>query len=1106
MQTGEIEALFARFRDEGDVAALGDVFDRAAPELLRLATHLAGDVAEAEDLVQGTFLVAIERARAYDASRPLLPWLVGILTRRATRVLRGRARRPDAERVRSAEAVDPAREAERTELAEELHRALATCPDTYRPVLEAHLVEGRRSVEIASDLGRAPGTVRMQLMRGLELLRRALPAGLAGGALVELGGRGLAAVRESVLDRARAGPGPVFAATSSSGILGGALVSLKTTAFVAAAVAAGVAAYFVLAPHNEGPLDPLTAGSRQTGAQIEVASGEEGAEAEQRTAAELAPDPAPARKKTDTWSLAIERASGRLDGRVLETGTGAAVPAAAVRARAYPGALHPGLGLAEDRTGATQETSTDAGGTFRFDDLPAGPYELEVRDAGGRTVQEVAAVTSGGAFVQLWLGAEANSDLRVFVFDRSQAPVPGARVTLRGSGASDRLRGEGQTTGWTELTDELGRAVFRGAGLRRGLLIAHGPDGGVARADFFREDDIERKLRGIPDGRGGLELGIGLELSDAGAIEGRVADGGGTLVRAWARSWHRETYASTRVPFETRADQGGAFRIEGLAPGTYDMTAEAPAGKRLVLAWKGGPLSGLVEYEPVRVEVRAGSSTFVELKLATGPLLEGRVTRSGDGAPITGARSLAVLPQGLTSDPDRVLRGGVPLWRFDGPIEPAERSPTLSAEARTDADGRYRIAGLQPGRDWRVEVFAGGLSYDRRQEVELTDGETTRLDHVLELAGGIQGVAQSWASLGLRRAGEERFLLAFIAPRRPLAPFAIPGLAPGEYEITALHSEEDRPPTPFITVAVRAGELTWVDLTRASPNAVEGRVLLRGRPVAGAILSFFGPQVVTGEDGKFVWHYPFVHESLRGFDLAVPSEPEAPALRVEVPGMCTGRIRSGWDIHLPEGRIEIEVVDESGSPLAAFVTLESLRGEEGGMQSLGLGRLDPEAYASGKIAFSVLPAWSRSSSARRGTDPAGRIAYDLLPAGRYLVRAELILGEPLPPLEVTLSEGETAQRSLARLPGGVVEVLVQDRDGTPQLGREVALSIQHSEETFSTLKRRTNAEGLARFEGVPAGAATAFLPVIFAPTVDRVELQVLAGETTRVTVRQAGDG
>ena len=35
-----LDRAFARFRETGDPAALGEVFDGAAPELLRLANHL----------------------------------------------------------------------------------------------------------------------------------------------------------------------------------------------------------------------------------------------------------------------------------------------------------------------------------------------------------------------------------------------------------------------------------------------------------------------------------------------------------------------------------------------------------------------------------------------------------------------------------------------------------------------------------------------------------------------------------------------------------------------------------------------------------------------------------------------------------------------------------------------------------------------------------------------------------------------------------------------------------------------------------------------------------------------------------------------------------
>src|SRR5262245_40460092 len=78
-----LERLFERYRRRGDVAALAKVFDRTAPEVLRVANVLAAQPAEAEDLLQATFLTAIERADAYDATRPLVPWLVGILRNHA---------------------------------------------------------------------------------------------------------------------------------------------------------------------------------------------------------------------------------------------------------------------------------------------------------------------------------------------------------------------------------------------------------------------------------------------------------------------------------------------------------------------------------------------------------------------------------------------------------------------------------------------------------------------------------------------------------------------------------------------------------------------------------------------------------------------------------------------------------------------------------------------------------------------------------------------------------------------------------------------------------------------------------------------------------------
>ena len=83
-------AAYRRFCERRDPSAIAELFDIAAADLRRTAMHLVGDAATADDLVQTTFMCAIE-SRTFNPSRDVLPWLAGILKNQASLVHRRRA-------------------------------------------------------------------------------------------------------------------------------------------------------------------------------------------------------------------------------------------------------------------------------------------------------------------------------------------------------------------------------------------------------------------------------------------------------------------------------------------------------------------------------------------------------------------------------------------------------------------------------------------------------------------------------------------------------------------------------------------------------------------------------------------------------------------------------------------------------------------------------------------------------------------------------------------------------------------------------------------------------------------------------------------------------
>ncbi|MCL6580024.1 MAG: carboxypeptidase regulatory-like domain-containing protein [Firmicutes bacterium] len=210
------------------------------------------------------------------------------------------------------------------------------------------------------------------------------------------------------------------------------------------------------------------------------------------------------------------------------------------------------------------------------------------------------------------------------------------------------------------------------------------------------------------------------------------------------------------------ADQRGAFRLGGLAPGRYLVVASADG-------------FGAASLE---VTVRSGKTTLVELRLVSRPgWVTGAVTDAETGLPLAGVGVRVVAPDGR--------------W---------------VALALTDDKGVYRTPELAPGM-WDVSFFLPGYALEARR-VDVSSAEGSVLDVALRPgAGRVTGTVRAADSgapleaaivvrdaagvvLALGRSGADG-TYSIDHLRGPVTlEFAAPGYLPGRWAVTVPVGEE----------------------------------------------------------------------------------------------------------------------------------------------------------------------------------------------------------------------------------------------------------------------------------------------------------------------------
>lgn len=183
-RTAEAE-LVARCR-RGDVGAFEELYRQHATRLYNLAFRMAGNPADADDLLQEIFLLAYRKLESFRGASALGTWLYRLGMNVCLDRLRSKANKQEAttdaleEQVISAPISAGAQPFNRLDL----ERAIRTLPEGARAAFLLHDVEGLDHAEVGQVLGISEGTSKSQVhkarMRIRAYLRQPMPTSASG--------------------------------------------------------------------------------------------------------------------------------------------------------------------------------------------------------------------------------------------------------------------------------------------------------------------------------------------------------------------------------------------------------------------------------------------------------------------------------------------------------------------------------------------------------------------------------------------------------------------------------------------------------------------------------------------------------------------------------------------------------------------------------------------------------------------------------------------------------------------------------------------------------------------------------------------------------------
>jgi RNA polymerase sigma factor (sigma-70 family) len=166
--------LIDRFVARRDGRAFARLVERHGPLVLGVCRRVLRHEQDAEDAFQATFLVLARKAPHIRRRDALTGWLYKVAYHLAMKVRGSAGRRRQSELQPRFEPATADDRFNWNDLRAALDEELGRLPDRYRVPLVLCCLAGRTRDEAAAHLGWTPGTIKMQLERGRQLLRTRL--------------------------------------------------------------------------------------------------------------------------------------------------------------------------------------------------------------------------------------------------------------------------------------------------------------------------------------------------------------------------------------------------------------------------------------------------------------------------------------------------------------------------------------------------------------------------------------------------------------------------------------------------------------------------------------------------------------------------------------------------------------------------------------------------------------------------------------------------------------------------------------------------------------------------------------------------------------------